>query len=68
MVMNQGHTSGFYSIFKLTLALATILPLQGQDTTSVLDTTSVVIKNDTAIVYPGKALIMSLVLPGRGQL
>tara|TARA_Y100001947_G_scaffold158547_1_gene172043 strand:- start:1358 stop:2293 length:936 start_codon:yes stop_codon:yes gene_type:complete len=66
--MNQGHTSGFYSIFKLTLALATILPLQGQDTTSVLDTTSVVIKNDTAIVYPGKALIMSLVLPGRGQL
>ena len=89
MVKNQGSISGFYSIFNLTLLLAIITPLQGQDTTSVMiekdtrlieiendtafvviekDTRSGVIERDTTIVYPGKPLIMSLILPGLGQL
>ena len=50
MVKNQGLTSGFYSIFNLALFLVITIPLQGQDTTSIViqkDTTSIVTEEDT---------------------
>jgi hypothetical protein len=71
MVKNQGLTSGFYLIFNLALFLVITIPLQGQDTTSIVtedDTESFVVEDGPTIVYPGKPLMMSLVLPGRGQL
>jgi len=48
-------------IFRLTLLFILILPLNGQDSTKVI-----VDKDST--FYPGKPLIMSLIVPGLGQL
>ena len=50
----------FFLIFNLFIILA--IPLNAQDSTSV------VIMDEPEIQYPGKPLIMSLVLPGAGQL
>ena len=61
MVKNLEHISGSCLIFRLTLLLILILPLNGQDSTKVI-----VDKDST--FYPGKPLIMSLIVPGLGQL
>ena len=50
----------FFLIFNFFITLA--IPLNAQDSTSV------VIMDEPQIQYPGKPLIMSLVLPGAGQL
>jgi len=49
----------YFLIFSF--ALTFLSPLSGQDSTSVL------VNDDVQIQYPGKPLIMSLVLPGAGQ-
>tara|TARA_Y100001970_G_C14143785_1_gene808672 strand:- start:36 stop:962 length:927 start_codon:yes stop_codon:yes gene_type:complete len=60
MVKNLGHTSGFYLIFRLIILFVLILPVFSQDSTKV------VIEKDSTF-YPGKPLIMSLIVPGLGQ-
>ena len=61
MVKNLEHISGSCLIFRLILLIILILPLNGQDSTKVI-----VDKDST--FYPGKPLIMSLIVPGLGQL
>ena len=61
MVKNLEHISGSCLIFRLILLLILVLPLSGQDSTKVI-----VDKDST--FYPGKPLIMSLIVPGLGQL
>ena len=54
------HILNYYLISKLTLLIVLIIPLVGQDTSKVI------VKNDSTF-YPGKPLIMSLLIPGLGQ-
>ena len=54
------HILNYYLISKLTLLSVLIIPLVGQDTSKVI------VKNDSTF-YPGKPLIMSLLIPGLGQ-
>ena len=61
MVKNLEHISGSCLIFRLILLIILIFPLSGQDSTKVI-----VDKDST--FYPGKPLIMSLIVPGLGQL
>jgi len=61
MVKNLEHISGSCLIFRLILLLILIIPLNGQDSTKVI-----VDKDST--FYPGKPLMMSLIVPGLGQL
>jgi hypothetical protein len=61
MVKNLEHISGSCLIFRLLLLFVFILPISGQDSTKV------VLDKDSTI-YPGKPLIMSLLVPGLGQL
>ena len=61
MVTNTGHTLNYYLISRLILSLIFIMPLLSQDSTEVI-----VEKEST--FYPGKPLIMSLIVPGLGQL
>ena len=61
MVKNLEHISGSCLIFRLILPLILIIPLNGQDSTKVI-----VDKDST--FYPGKPLMMSLIVPGLGQL
>jgi len=44
-----------------------LYPANAQDSTKVPDTTSVVLLEGNQVNYPGKPLIMSLILPGAGQ-
>ena len=60
MVKNSEHISGSYLIFRLMLVVVLLNPLSGQDTTQT------VVENDTTF-YPGKPLLMSLIIPGLGQ-
>ena len=61
MVKNLEHISESCLIFRLILLLILIIPLNGQDSTKVI-----VDKDST--FYPGKPLMMSLIVPGLGQL
>ena len=61
MVKNLEHISGSCLIFRLLLLFVFILPISGQDSTKV------VLDKDSTF-YPGKPLIMSLLVPGLGQL
>jgi len=61
MVKNLEHTSGFYLIFKLIFIFFIIFPIYGQDSTKLI------VEKDSTF-YPGKPLIMSLIVPGLGQL
>ena len=60
MVKKTEHILNYYLIFKLTLLIVLIMPLAGQDTSKVI------VKDDSTF-YPGKPLIMSLLIPGLGQ-
>ena len=60
MVKNLEHISGSYLIFRFMLIIVLLNPLNGQDTTLT------VVKKDTTF-YPGKPLLMSLIIPGLGQ-
>ena len=42
-------------------------PINAQDSNKSPDTTSVVVLEESQVNYPGKPLIMSLILPGAGQ-
>ena len=61
MVTNTGHTLNYYLISRLILPLIFIMPLLSQDSTEV-------IVEQESTFYPGKPLIMSLIVPGLGQL
>ena len=61
MVRNTGHTSKYYLISRLILSFLFTIPLFGQDSTKA------VVEKDSTF-YPGKPLIMSLIVPGLGQL
>ena len=54
-----------YLIFSVYCIL--LYPANAQDSTKVPDTTSVVLLEGNQVNYPGKPLIMSLILPGAGQ-
>ena len=54
-----------YLIFSVYCIL--LYPANAQDSTKVPDTTSVVLLDGNQVNYPGKPLIMSLILPGAGQ-
>ena len=62
MVKNLEHILGSCLIFRLLLLLVFILPLSGQDSTKIIR------DQDSLTFYPGKPLIMSLIVPGLGQL
>ena len=61
MVRNTGHTSKYYLISRLILSFLFTIPLFGQDSTKAA------LEKDSTF-YPGKPLIMSLIVPGLGQL
>ena len=61
MAKNLEHTSGFYLIFRLIFIFYIIFPIYGQDSTKLF------VEKDSTF-YPGKPLIMSLLVPGLGQL
>ena len=61
MVTIIGHISKYYLISRLTLSFLFIIPLFSQDSTKVI------VEKDSTF-YPGKPLIMSLIMPGLGQL
>ena len=58
---NSEHILESYLIFRFTLIVFLLNPLSGQDTTLK------VIEKDTTF-YPGKPLLMSLIIPGLGQI
>ena len=60
MVTKLEHTSGFYLIFRLILLFGFIFPIYSQDSTKLI------VEKDSTF-YPGKPLIMSLIVPGLGQ-
>ena len=60
MVTKLEHTSGSYLIFRLILLFVFIFPIYSQDSTKLA------VERDTT-VYPGKPLVMSLIVPGLGQ-
>ena len=60
MVTKLEHTSDSYLIFRLILFFIFIFPIYSQDSTKL------VVEEETAF-YPGKPLIMSLIIPGLGQ-
>ena len=62
MVKNLEHILGSCLIFRLLLLLVFILPLSGQDSTKIIR------DQDSLTFYPGRPLIMSLIVPGLGQL
>ena len=66
MATKGGHILRSYLIFStyLTLFCASI---NAQDSTLIKDTASVVILEKEEVNYPGRPLIMSLILPGAGQ-
>ena len=66
MAIKGGHILRSYLIFStyLTLFCASI---NAQDSTLIKDTASVVILEKEQVNYPGRPLIMSLILPGAGQ-
>ena len=82
MVKNSEHISGSYLIFRLILIFVLFSPLRGQDTTKIIVMPDLDPKEQTEAVqpvvpmitdkdstfYPGKPLIMSLIVPGLGQL
>ena len=55
-----------YLIFSINFILL-FTSINGQDSTLVKDTASVVVLEKEHVNYPGKPLIMSLALPGLGQ-
>ncbi len=61
MVMNTGHISKYYLISRLILSFLFIIPLFGQDSTKAI------VEKDSTF-YPGKPLLLSLLVPGLGQL
>ena len=61
MAINTGHISRYYLISRLVLSLITVASLYSQDSTNV-------IAEKDSTFYPGKPLILSLILPGLGQL
>ena len=71
MKKNLGRISKYYLIFNATALLSICSVAAGQDTLEgeqqEQDTLSVVIHQEPVIQYPGKPLLMSLVLPGSGQ-
>ena len=63
MEKNKDRTLGFFLISRLFLIIVFCLSLNAQDSTNVLK------KSDSlATEYPGKPLLMSLLVPGLGQL
>ena len=63
MEKNKDRTLGFFLISRFILIIVFCLSLNAQDSTNVLK------KSDsTAADYPGKPLLMSLLVPGLGQL
>ena len=60
MVTKLEHTSGSYLIFRLILLFVFIFPIYSQDSTKLA------VERDTTF-YPGKPLVMSLIVPGLGQ-
>ena len=71
MKKNLGRISKYYLIFNAASMLSICSVAAGQDTLEgeqkEQDTLSVVIHQEPVIQYPGKPLLMSLVLPGSGQ-
>ena len=71
MKKNLGRISKYYLIFNATALLSICSFAAAQDTLEgeqqEQDTISVVIHQEPVIQYPGKPLLMSLVLPGSGQ-
>ena len=66
MIKSQGFILKYYLNFSLILLLSSNIFAQTLDSTA--DTsTSVVFKNKTAVQYPGKPLLLSLIIPGAGQ-
>ena len=65
MEKNKDRTLGFYLISRFILVIVFCLSLNAQDSTK----TNVLKKSDSiATDYPGKPLLMSLLVPGLGQL
>ena len=63
MEKNKDRTLGFFLIFRSIFIIIFCLSLSAQDSTGVLK------KSDSTVVeYPGKPLLMSLLVPGLGQL
>jgi len=60
MATKLEHTSGSCLIFRLILFFVFILPIYSQDSTKLI------VEKDSTL-YPGKPLIMSLLVPGLGQ-
>ncbi|MFL3013511.1 MAG: DUF5683 domain-containing protein [Candidatus Neomarinimicrobiota bacterium] len=60
MVMNTGHILGSYLISRFILFLSLSMALFAQDSTKL------VVEKDSTF-YPGKPLLLSLVVPGLGQ-
>ena len=60
MVRNTEHILGSYLIFRFILFLSLSMVLFGQDSTKL------VVEKDSTF-YPGKPLLLSLVIPGLGQ-
>ena len=70
MEKKVGRMPKFYSIFSIFLTLTAISysqELQKDSSSKMEDSSSVVIKEQSKNIYPGKPLIMSLILPGAGQ-
>ena len=63
MEKNKDRTLGFFLISRFILIIVFCLSLNAQDSTNVLKKT-----DSTATDYPGKPLLMSLLVPGLGQL
>ena len=82
MVKNSEHISGSYLIFRFILIFVLFSPLRGQDTTKVIVMPDLdpeeqtgtaqpvvpMITDKDSTFYPGKPLLMSLIVPGLGQL
>ena len=63
MEKNKDRTLGFFLIFRSIFIIIFCLSLSAQDSTGVLKQS-----DSTVVEYPGKPLLMSLLVPGLGQL
>ena len=63
----EKHILKFFLIFNLICIYKSNLLGQGQSSIVQNDSLSIMINNDNEVIYPGKPLLMSLVLPGAGQ-
>ena len=66
MIKNQGFILKYYLNFSIILIFSS--NIFAQTVNSTADTsTSVVFKNKLGAEYPGKPLLLSLIIPGAGQ-